>query len=51
MNLVGRRTYAVCVVIIALAACQKFLGIAVPNEVWIALFALSPGINKLQALI
>ena len=40
MNLVGRRTYAVCVVIIALAACQKFLGIAVPNEVWIALFGL-----------
>ena len=40
MQLVGRRTYAVCVVIIALAACQKFLGLPIPQEVFIALFGL-----------
>ena len=40
MQLVGNRTYAVCVVIIALAACQRFLGLAVPQELWIVLFGL-----------
>lgn len=40
MKLVGRRTYAACLVVIALAAAQKFLGLDVPQEVWIALFGL-----------
>ena len=40
MQLVGRRTYAVCSVIIALAGCQRFLGISVPGELWVALFGL-----------
>lgn len=41
MQLIGRRTYAVCIVIVALAACQRFFGLAVPQEVWIGLFSLA----------
>ena len=41
MQLVGRRTYAVCITIMALALCQKFLGIPVPNEIFVALFGLA----------
>jgi hypothetical protein len=41
MTLVGKRTYLACSVIILLAAAQKFLGLAVPVEVWIGLFGVT----------
>ncbi|MEI6634896.1 MAG: hypothetical protein WCP22_13920 [Chlamydiota bacterium] len=41
MTLVGKRTYAVCITIILMAACQKFLSLQIPNEVWLALFGLA----------
>jgi hypothetical protein len=41
MRIIGNRTYSVCAVIIVLAFCQKFLGVRVPDEVWLALFGLA----------
>jgi hypothetical protein len=41
MQLVGRRTYIVCIVIILLALCQKFLALPVPSEIFLALFGLA----------
>lgn len=41
MQLVGRRTYAVCIVIAALAAVQKFFDVKIPPEIFLGLFALA----------
>lgn len=40
MKLVGKRTYVGIIVIISLAFCQRFLGIVIPQEVWLVLFGL-----------
>lgn len=39
MTLAGKRTILTCCVIIVLAAIQKFMGVKVPDEIWLALFA------------
>ena len=49
MQLVGRRTYAVGIFIIILAVCQRFLGVQVPQEVWLSLFGL--GLISLRAAV
>ena len=36
----GRKTYIACAAIIALALCQKYLGVQIPQEIWLALFGL-----------
>lgn len=41
MRIKGNRTYAVVGVIVVLAMCQKFLGLQIPNEFWVALFGLA----------
>lgn len=40
MKLEGRKSYIVCLVIIALAACQYFFKLEIPKEVWLGLFGL-----------
>jgi hypothetical protein len=59
MTLTGKRTYMAASVIILLALCQKFLGLQVPSEIWIGLFALLAaflragldGLNKTPLLL
>ena len=40
MKLIGKKTYLVGGTIVTLALCQRFLGLVIPTEVWLALFAL-----------
>ena len=37
----GNRTFAVCAVIVILALCQKYLGLIIPQETWIAVFGVA----------
>ncbi len=45
-HLQGRKTYIVCITIAVLAACQYYLKLDIPKEIWMGLFALAIAANR-----
>jgi hypothetical protein len=45
-HLQGRKTYIVCITIAVLAACQYYLKLDIPKEIWMGLFALAIADNR-----